>query len=137
MKRFTLVIVAMSFAGCATIVKSERQTIHFVGGAESGETKIRTPDGTHTIIDGSGAVVLSRSKADIPIDVTCNGVTQKGVIPTRYDVLMSGGGNLIFGGIIGWIIDATNDKAFDAKSPMNISNMCSPKERAIAADAQK
>lgn len=125
MKFITLALSILMLSGCATIVKSERQTVRLTGGLEQGETKIRLPDGVSTLTDGSGAVIVTRSKEDIPIEVTCNGVTQKGVLPTHYDWGWAGLGNFVFGGIPGWVIDGVGNKGYDAKSPYSVHELCS------------
>lgn len=127
-------ITAAALSGCATIVKSDRQTVILSGGDENGTTTINIPDGKHELADGNGQILVSRSKQDIPISVTCNGVTKKGVIPTRFDWGWAGLGNAVFGGIPGWIIDGVGDKAYDPKSPFNVDSLC--EKRAPAALAR-
>lgn len=125
----SLLILASVFglAGCATIVKSDRQSVQFTGGLENGQTKVRLPDGNFDLTNGSGLIVVTRSKDDIPIEVTCNGVAKKGVLPTRYDIGWAGAGNLIFGGIPGWIIDAINPKGYNVVSPYSVHDLCEDK----------
>ncbi len=111
-------------SGCATIVKDHTQSILLTGGQKDSSTKVSTPTGSFTLTDGSTTVMLPRSKDDIPIEVTCNGTTKKTVIPTEFDVLLGGFGNIIFGGIIGILVDSSGSQAYDAKTPFDVSELC-------------
>lgn len=128
--RVSLLIFALLGAGCATIVKSDRQTVQFTGGPEEQTAKIKLPDGTHELVGGSTTALVSRSKSDIPIEVTCNGQTRKGVIKTSFDPLAGVAGNIVFGGLIGLAIDIYGDKAYDVKSPYNIDQLCETRSTA-------
>ncbi len=120
---FLVLVIATNF-GCAHIVKPERQTVVFNGGASQGTTIVNAPDGKFEFTGGQGTAMMTRTKADVPIEVTCNGVTRKGVIPTQFDMFLGGLGNIIFGGIIGWIIDGSGNKGYDIKSPYNLNQLC-------------
>lgn len=126
--KILFLLLSLLMCSCASIVKSDRQSVQFVGGPEGEIAKIQLPDGKHDL-DGMGTIVVTRSKSDIPIKVTCNGVTSEGIIKTKYDIVFSGLGNLIFGGIIGWVVDATNDKGYNVTSPYNVSNLCADKQK--------
>lgn len=117
-------ILAMIQIGCATIVKPERQHVDFVGGPEGGTTQITTPDGTTSFNGNYGKILITRSRQDIPLTVTCKDGPKSGLLSSQFDVLMGGFGNLVFGGIPGWIIDGTGNKAYDIPSPIDISQFC-------------
>lgn len=123
MKYFILGLFLLK-AGCATIVKSERQSVQFVGGPDGGGAKINLPDGSYEMTGPQNTFIVTRSREDIPISVTCNGKIKMGTVKTRFDIFLGGLGNLIFGGIIGWIIDGSGNKAYDPVSPYNISSLC-------------
>ncbi|QDK37063.1 hypothetical protein [Bdellovibrio sp. NC01] len=119
-------ICSMMFLGaCATIVKSDKIPVHFVGGNDKGSTKISLPDGEYTTDTGERTVMVYRSKEDIPITVTCNDKTQSGVIQTKYDVVAGVLGNIVFGGIIGMAIDMNGDKTYDPPQIYNVKPLCS------------
>lgn len=125
MKKLAFILMALSLLqGCATIVKSPNQSIQLTGGLEDSSTKVSTPTGNFTLNGGATTILMPRTKADIPIEVTCHGQTQKTVVPTRFDIAWGGLGNLVFGGIIGWFLDAVGDKAWDAQTPFNVAPYC-------------
>ncbi|WP_413612793.1 hypothetical protein [Bdellovibrio sp. HCB-110] len=99
-----------------------------IGGLERGETKISLPDGQYSSLNGRTTVLVSRSKEDIPITVTCNEETREGVIKTEYDATAGILGNIVFGGIIGMGIDAYNDKTYDPPEIYNLAPLCSTKK---------
>lgn len=111
-------------SACATIVKSERIPVRFVGGLQNGKTEISLPDGQYTAHNGQTTVLVSRSKADIPVTITCNSQPREGIIPTSFDPAAGILGNIIFGGIIGMAIDASNDKAYDPPKTFNMNGLC-------------
>jgi hypothetical protein len=107
----TLLLVATT--NCATMFKSDRQTVYFRGGPEKGITKVQTPDGTFEIQDGSGSYLMTRSKSDIPLRVTCPDGSQKtGVVETRFDWLVGGFLNVLNYGL-GWVVDPFNGSSYD------------------------
>lgn len=121
-----LFIASFSFLGaCATIVKSDKIPVHFIGGTDKGITQISLPDGEYTTKNGSRIIMVSRSKEDIPITVTCHEKTQQGVIVTKYDAVAGVLGNIVIGGIIGMGIDAYNDKTYDPPDIFNLRPLCS------------
>lgn len=127
MKEYFKVLVILSFVSlgaCATLVKSEKIPVHFVGGLQEGDTQINLPDGQFTVKNGQTTVLVSRSKEDIPVSVTCNKETREGVIQTKYDAVAGILGNVVFGGIIGMGIDAYNDKTYDPPGTFNLSPLC-------------
>ena len=125
MNKFVVLVLSVSFlSGCATIVKSERIPVKFVGGLQSGDTQISLPDGQYLVKGGQTTALVTRSKEDIPITVTCNEETRHGVIITKYDALAGVFGNILFGGIIGIGIDAYNDKTYDPPGVFNVSSLC-------------
>ncbi|WP_413943633.1 hypothetical protein [Bdellovibrio sp. HCB-162] len=123
--KLMLLVSVFGLSACATIVKSDKIPVKFVGGLERGETKISLPDGQYTALNGRTTVLVSRSKQDIPITVTCNQQTREGVIKTEYDATAGILGNIVFGGIIGMGIDAYNDKTYDPPEIFNVAPLCS------------
>jgi hypothetical protein len=124
---FTKLIIITAFlfqASCATIVKSERTMVTFNGGLSNGVTKIDIPDGQYTTNTGNTTVLVSRSRQDIPITVTCNDQSRNGIIRTSYDPLAGFVGSLLLGGIIGIGVDALGNKAYDPPSAYNLSGLC-------------
>lgn len=126
--KWLLVLSVIVLSGCATIIKGQSQSIQLTGGQEDGSTKVSMPTGIFQLNGGQTTVSLLRTKADIPIQVTCNGVTQNAVIKTQFDMGWGGLGNIIFGGIPGWIIDGVGDKAYDAPAQFNVGPYCGAKE---------
>jgi len=119
-------------SSCATIVKSDKTPVRFVGGLPSGDTFINLPDGQYTLKNGQTTVLVSRSKADIPISVTCNNETREGTLHTKYDALAGIFGNILFGGIIGMGIDSVNDKTYDPPSTFNLNPLCETDKSNVA-----
>nr|AGU11995.1 hypothetical protein [uncultured organism] len=127
LRKICLLIFAISFVftmGCATIVKSEKMPVRFTGGLGQGETKLSMPDGQYTISNGQTTVLVTRSREDIPISVTCNNETREGVLKTRYDAFAGVLGNIVFGGPIGIGIDAFGNKTYDPPSNYNLAPLC-------------
>lgn len=124
MMKQMLLVIAFCLSGCATIVKNEKIPMKFVGGLQKGETQISIPDGQYQVFNGQTTVLVSRSKEDIPISVTCNNETREGVIKTSYDATAGILGNIVFGGIIGMGIDAYNNKTYDPPQIYNIAPLC-------------
>ena len=133
MKRLLFAAFALSLSSCATIVKSDRQSVTLTGVPEATTAKVNLPDGSFEVRGGSSTILVTRSKDDIPIEVTCNGVVQKGLLPTHYDVGWAGLGNLVFGGIPGWIIDGVNPKGYNPQTPFSIQSMCADKPAELSA----
>lgn len=113
---------AIFLMGCATIINSERASVTFTGPPEV-TAKVQTPDGVFDV-KGNSASLITRSRRDVPIEVTCNGVTQKGLIPTSFDWGWGGAGNLFFGGVPGWTIDAVGNKAYSPVSHYDVTSLC-------------
>jgi hypothetical protein len=122
--RAALVGSLVLLSACASIVKSEKIPVRFMGGLSDGETQLDLPDGQYKLKNGQTTVLVSRSKEDIPITVTCNQETRQGIIQTKYDALAGVFGNIIFGGIIGMTIDAYSNKAYDPPSSYNLNSLC-------------
>ncbi|MBL7557323.1 MAG: hypothetical protein JNM24_15960 [Bdellovibrionaceae bacterium] len=120
--------------GCATIVKSDKIPVKFMGGLKEGDTILNTPDGQYNLKNGQTTVLVSRSKTDIPISVTCNNETREGVIITKYDALAGILGNIVFGGIIGMGIDSFNNKTYDPPNSFNLAPLCSDSKDASVAE---
>ncbi len=121
-----LLLGSFLFLGaCATIIKSDKIPVHFLGGTDQGVTHFALPDGEFTTKSGDRTVMVSRSKEDIPISVTCNDQTRQGYIQTKYDPVAGVLGNIVFGGLIGMTIDAYNDKAYDPPDTFNLKPLCS------------
>lgn len=119
-----LVLFATLFQSCASIVKSEKMSVLFVGGLSNAETKLDLPDGQYKLHNGQITVLVTRSKADIPVSVTCNNETRQGILPTKYDALAGIAGNIIFGGLIGMGIDSVSNKAYDPPATYNLTPLC-------------
>jgi hypothetical protein len=98
----TVLVLSTLFlgSGCATIMKSDKTPVQFSGGMADGSTRINLPDGQFNAAGGQATILVSRSREDIPISVTCNNVTRDGVLKTSYDPLAGIVGNLVLGGII-------------------------------------
>lgn len=110
--RAIIMLGMLYLTGCATIVNGERQQVFFRGGPEKGVTKVQTPDGTFDIENGSGAYMMTRSKSDIPLKVTCpDGQTKGGVVETGFHWGWGGLGNILNGGW-GWFIDPFMSNAY-------------------------
>ncbi|UXR66203.1 hypothetical protein EZJ49_08065 [Bdellovibrio bacteriovorus] len=120
--------------GCASIVKSEKTPVRFIGGLKSGDTQVNLPDGQYSLKNGQTTVLVSRSKTDIPISVTCNNETRDGVIQTKYDAVAGILGNIVFGGIIGMGIDSFNNKTYDPPATFNLSPLCMDSEKSNIAE---
>lgn len=129
-----LVLFAALFQGCASIVKSEKMSVRFVGGLSNAETKLDLPDGQYKLHNGQITVLVTRSKADIPVAVTCNNETRQGIVPTKYDALAGIAGNIVFGGLIGMGIDSVSNKAYDPPATYNLSPLCAQAGKENIAD---
>lgn len=130
-----VVISGFMSGGCATIMKSEKTPVQFSGGLSDGSTQINLPDGQFNAAGGSTTILVTRSREDIPITVTCNNVTRSGVLKTSYDPLAGIVGNIVFGGIIGIGIDAVGNKTYDPPRSFNLAPLCSDRgdsQRGIA-----
>lgn len=125
------------FSGCASIVKSEKMPVTFSGGLSNGETQINTPDGKFSTMNGHTTILVSRSKQDIPISVTCNSETRDGIIHTSFDTVAGVFGNVIFGGLIGLGIDSFGNKAYDPPSNYNLSPLCADQPQTGQASTDK
>lgn len=125
MKKIVVIFMAVSLCACATIIKGQHQSVQLTGGLEDGTTKVSTPTGVYTLTGGQTTMLIPRTKQDIPVEVTCNGTTQKTVIKTTFDIGWGGLGNIVFGGIPGWVIDGVGDKAYDAPGMFNVNQYCS------------
>jgi hypothetical protein len=118
-----ILLFTFLFSSCAIIVKSNRQQVFFRGGPDNGVTKVNSPDGTFEVENGQGTYLMTRSKSDIPIKVTCpNGKSKSGIIETRFDWLAGGLGNW-WTYFIGSVFDATNDKGYDIEK-VSLSHYC-------------
>ena len=132
MTRLLFLVLTSMTIGCATIVKTEKRSVTFAGPNDM-MIKLQTPDGNFEV-RGNTSVMMTRTKSDIPIEVTCNGTTNKGVVPTSFDWGWAGLGNVVFGGIPGWVIDGIGNKSYDPPSNYNLSPLCQSKpERATAS----
>lgn len=119
---------------CATIVKSEKIPVRFVGGLSSGDTQMNLPDGQYNLKNGQTTVLVSRSKTDIPITVTCNNETRDGIIQTKFDAMAGILGNIVFGGLIGMGIDSFNNKTYDPPEVFNLSPLCANPQKMNTAE---
>jgi hypothetical protein len=132
-----LILASFIFlAGCASIINSERSAVIFKAPPET-VAKVQTPDGVFEV-HGTTSSLVSNSRRDIPIEVTCNGVTQKGLIPTTFSWGWGGVGNLLLGPVgvvLGMPIDGFGNRAYSADSKFDISALCS-QTRTPAVSAQ-
>lgn len=126
-----LVIAVLVLAGCATIVKDEKAKVNFIG-PNGVPLTLNTPDGKFEVV-GETPLMVTRSGDDIPIVVTCEGKSNNGTLPTSFDVGWGGFGNLIFGGIPGWIIDGVGNKAYDPPESFDLAPLCEGHKPALAA----
>ena len=111
MLRSLLLFALVLLTGCATLVNGERQQVMFKGGPE-GRTRVQTPDGPFDVDGGTGSYMMTRSKSDLPIKVTCpDGTTKSGIAPTSWSWGWGVFGNLLNNGI-GWFIDPFTDRAY-------------------------
>lgn len=124
----------MILSGCASIVKSDRTPVRFIGGLKTGDTQVNLPDGQYNLKNGQTTVLVSRSKNDIPISVTCNSETRDGIMVTKYDAVAGILGNIVFGGIIGMGIDSFNDKTYDPPETYNLSPLCADSTKTNVAE---
>lgn len=125
MSKILLLMITSSLflSSCAMLVKSNRQNVFFKGGPEKGVTKVQSPDGTYDVENGSGSYLMTRSKPNIPIKVTCpDGVVKSGQVETSFDWLAGGLGNW-WTYFIGSIFDAMSDKGYNIED-VSLSNYC-------------
>ncbi len=124
MRNVTLCLMMFCMAGCATMFKSSRQNVFFNGGPAEGITYVQTPDGKFELEGGSGSYLMTRSRDNIPITVTCPGQKSRPVIiETRFDWLVGGALNFFTYGI-GWFIDPFSEKAYDIPSTVPLGQVC-------------
>ena len=121
MKLICLLVISIFCAGCASIVKSKYEIVRFHGG--SPKTTIESPFGPFKL-NRQGALYLPRSRDDYPITVICNGIPHTKVLTTSPNIFFILG-NLVFGGIPGWIVDGFGDKGYDYDQPINLTGYCS------------
>lgn len=126
--RFIVGSLLLLQVSCASIMKSEKTRVTFTGGLPNAETKVDLPDGQFITKNGMTTVLVSRSKEDIPITVTCNNQSMNGVIKTSFDPVSGVLGNLVFGGIIGLGIDLVGNKVYDPPSNYNLAPLCANRE---------
>ena len=112
----TIILLSVLVSSCATIINSSRQIVFFKGATENGITKVKTPDGTFEIENGTASYLMTRSKADIPIMVYCpDGKKKSGIIMTEFDWPLGGAANLIwtYGIPFAATIDVMSNKAYN------------------------
>lgn len=129
MKKVLFFAFVLTQFGCATILKSDRQLVDFTGGHPQ-DTKIQVPDGSFELKNGEGSFMISRSKNNIPIQISCAGQKNETAIVTHFDPLAGVFGNLIFGGIIGLAIDASGNKAYDPPRKFDLKPFCGAQDNA-------
>ena len=118
-----IVALILFLSSCAMIVKDSRQQVFFKGGVENGVTKVSTPDGTFEIENGAGAYLMTRSKPNIPLKITCpDGSKKNAQAETRFDWIAGGLGN-IWNYFIGSIFDAMSDKSYNIDD-ISLQNYC-------------
>lgn len=132
-KKLILLPAVLLLASCATIVKDANQPVLFTNAPAGEETEILSPFGSHKIKE-QGSVILTRSKADVPIKVRCNGKETPMVLNTHYDWLAGLLGNWWTWFIVGGIVDGVNDKTYNYdKKPVDLAQVCGTDSRIPAS----
>lgn len=112
----------MSLASCASMFNGSRQQVQFRGGVEKGITKVSSPDGTFEVENGQGSFMMTRTKSNIPLKITCpDGSKKSSTVDTTYD-WATGWLNLFNYGF-GFIEAATSDSAYKVND-VNLYNAC-------------
>ncbi len=120
---FVCVIVLVG-SGCATIFRGDSSFVEFVGGNPQGATRVELQGSEHAMPGGTAKIKVRHSREDIPLTVKCVKGERKGFLHTKFDMLLGGIGNLVFGGVVGWIVDGTGNKAYIPESPIDVQEIC-------------
>ena len=123
MKVFVPVVLAVFAAGCASITGSKNQPVsvqtHHNGSPIEGANCTLTNDKGTWFLKTPGSTTIQKSGQDLV--VACN---KEGVPAGTASVVSSanGGvwGNILFGGIIGYAVDASTGAAFDYPTSMTV-----------------
>lgn len=109
-----ILLVLLLLSGCATMFHGSRQKVFFKGAPDEGVTKITTPTEVIEIEgDGTSMRLISRSRSDIPISITCpSGKKFDDVLETSWSWGWGGFGNILNYGI-GWLVDPFTDSAYN------------------------
>jgi hypothetical protein len=131
MRLILIALTSLALTGCATFFKSSRQQVFFNGGSSDGVTTVQTPDGKFELDGGTGSYLMTRTKSDVPITVTCPGAKSKtGIVETKFDWLVAGGANLLFWPAL--FVDPWNDKAYDLPPTIQLGQYCNGADRAVS-----
>lgn len=121
-KTYPLLVLAV-LTGCASITGSKNQPVsvqaHHNGKPLDGADCVLTNDKGTWFVKTPGSTVIQKSGQDL--NITCN----KDGIPAGTTTAASsanGGvwGNILFGGLIGYAVDASTGAAFDYPSSMGV-----------------
>jgi hypothetical protein len=122
----SILFLTVLLSSCAMTMNGTRQQIHVTGGPEDKTVRLKTPDGTYEIENGSSTFLLTRSQSDIPVTVICpNGKKKEDIIPTKFDMLWGGLGNVLNGGI-GWFIDPFSPEGYKIDN-FSLARFCNGK----------
>ena len=112
MRKLPVLVGVIAIAGCATIVKGTDQTVAVeTPGIEKAECSLVDNKGTNYYVKSTPeSVVVNRG--DGPLTITCEADGYK-TTTTEFDEKFEGWtlGNIIFGGVIGVVVDAASGAA--------------------------
>lgn len=132
--RVGVIGICIFASSCAILVKDDRQMVRFKGAPEEGLTKVITPDGTFDIENGQASYLLTRSRSDVPLTILCpDGSREQSVASTKFDMLAGGVGAFLMWPVIGNIIDATSNKAYDYPE-ISLYGKCNSKQKVPVRD---
>ncbi len=122
MKSLMTVAILAALTGCASITGSKMQSVSVDAtgdiGAVAGATCTLSNDEGKWFVTTPGSVVVHKSTADLSIDcIVKNGFAGNTVAISRANMAIWG--NLIFGGIPGYVIDRYSGAGFNY--PVNVS----------------
>ncbi len=116
MKNWMTVAVLAALTGCASITGSKMQTVSVEtrgeAGAQAGATCTLANDAGKWFLTSPGSVVVHKSTGDLSIDcIVKNGFSGSAVAVSRANLAIWG--NLVFGGIPGYVIDRYSGAGFN------------------------
>ena len=122
MKSLMTVAILAALTGCASITGSKMQSVSVDTsgdiGAVAGAACTLTNDAGKWFLTSPGSVVVQKSTADLTVDcIVKNGFSGSAVAVSRANLAIWG--NLIFGGVPGYVIDRYTGAGFDY--PVNLS----------------
>lgn len=105
---------AMVLAGCATITRGTRQPLYFTGAKEAPAVKVTLSDGQNCALP---CTLRVKRKADLEATISAEGFKSATVqIPHSNTGTVALLGNVVIGGVVGIVIDLTNDSLYGHKS---------------------